>query len=474
MKITPIILAGGFGTRLWPVSRQSKPKQFSSFFGDKSLFQETILRFNDPQKFSKPIIICNNEHRFMVASQLDEIQTYARAIILEPSSRNTAGAIATVAHFISQNNPDEIMLICPADHLIKDTQNFTNAVYKVAKLALEKLLITFGIKPQYPETGYGYILKSSAINDSNAFMVDKFIEKPSAQVAEKLLENSNCYWNSGIFLFCARTYLESLKILNNEIFEIAKNCLAKAQKDLDFIRLEAKEYEKCPNISIDYAIMEKAQNIALAPLDIDWSDVGSWQSLYRLSAKNSDQNYIEGKIITLKTSDCYIRSEGPLVACLGVNNLIIIATKDVFLVANIKDSQSIKELFETVKNSFSQYCLDHQTCIRPWGSFETIDIGMNFKVKKILVNPHSALSLQKHRHRAEHWVVVRGTASITREDKYFELKENESTFIPLGHKHRLENKTSDVLEIIEIQSGKYLEEDDIQRFNDNYGRKNNN
>ncbi|NBX52959.1 MAG: mannose-1-phosphate guanylyltransferase/mannose-6-phosphate isomerase [Proteobacteria bacterium] len=474
MKITPVILAGGFGTRLWPVSRQSKPKQFSSFFGDKSLFQKTILRFNDPQKFSKSIIICNNEHRFMVASQLDEIKTSARTIILEPSSRNTAGAIASVAHIISKNNADEIMLICPADHLIDDVKNFTNAVYKNSKLALEKFFITFGIKPKYPETGFGYILKSSPIEGGNAFMVDKFIEKPNAQVAEKLLENPNCYWNSGIFLFSARTYLETLKILNNEIFETTKNAVASAQKDLDFIRLEAKEYEKCPNISIDYAIMEKAQNIALAPLNTDWSDVGSWQTLHQLSDKNSDQNYIEGQVATLKTTNCYIRSEGPLVACLGVNNLIIIATKDVFLVANIKDSQSIKELFEIVKNSYSQYCLNHQTCIRPWGSFEIIDAGINFKVKKILVNPHSALSLQKHNQRAEHWVVVRGIASITRENEYFELKENESTFIPLGHKHRLENKTNDILEIIEIQSGSYLEEDDIQRFRDNYGRNKNN
>jgi mannose-1-phosphate guanylyltransferase/mannose-6-phosphate isomerase len=470
--ITPVILSGGSGTRLWPISRRSNPKQFSDFFGEKSLFQKTILRFKDNPNFENPIIICNEEHRFIVASQLQEIAVIPQQIILEPFARNTASAVAVASYAVAKSS-SKIILILPSDHLILDEENFIEQIILAKKFSQENYLITFGITPKYAETGYGYIEKSSAIDEAKTiFKVAKFIEKPDQEKARELISQDNFYWNSGIFLFDSQNYLQNLEKFEKNIFIHSKNAFDLAKKDLDFTRLDRDEFVKCPNISIDYAVMEKAKNIAIMPLKIDWKDVGSWNSINNLNPQDENQNSLNGNIISLKTKNCYINSSQQLVATIGVENLIIVTTKDAILIANKNNSQEIKELFENIKRFNSKYCDENPTTLRPWGSFEVIDLGKNFKVKKIIVNPFCALSLQKHEHRSEHWVVVKGRANVTCEDREFILNENESTFIPLGKKHRLENKDKNLLEIIEIQTGNYLGEDDIFRFNDKYGRGN--
>ena len=472
--ITPVILSGGSGTRLWPISRQSNPKQFSNFFGEKSLFQKTILRFKNNENFANPIIVCNNDHRFIVASQLQEIGVIPQKIILEPFARNTASAIASASHFLEKSS-SQIILALPSDHLILDEKNFIDQIISAKKIAQENYLITFGITPSYAETGYGYIEKSEALNaEKTIFKVAKFIEKPDKSKAEEFVTQNNFYWNSGIFLFESKNYLQNLEKFEKNIFIHSKNAVDLAKQDLDFTRLDADEFAKCSNISIDYAVMEKAQNIAVMPLNIDWKDVGSWNAIDNLSLQDANKNSFHGEVVTLKTNNCYIHSSQQLVATIGIENLIIVTTKDAILIANKNNSQEVKELFEKLKKNNSKYCDENPTTLRPWGSFEIIDFGKNFKVKKIIVKPFCALSLQKHQHRSEHWVVVKGTANVTCEDREFILNENESTFIPLGKKHRLENKNNDLLEIIEIQTGNYLGEDDIFRFNDNYGRNNDN
>ena len=472
MKITPVILSGGSGTRLWPISRKSNPKQFSDFFGEKSLFQKTVLRFKNNPNFENPIIVCNDEHRFIVASQLQEIAVIPQKIILEPLARNTASAIA-VASYATEESSSKIILVLPSDHLILDEKKFIEHIILAKKYAQENYLITFGITPKYGETGYGYIEKSQAIDDAKTiFKVEKFIEKPNQEKAEKLIAQNNFYWNSGIFLFEAKNYLKNLEKFEKNIFIHSKNAFDLATQDLDFTRLNREEFEKCPNISIDYAVMEKSENIAIMPLNIDWKDVGSWNAIDALSVQDDNQNSFNGNIISLKTKNCYINSSQQLVATIGVENLIIVNTKDAILIANKNNSQDVKELFDNIKKLNSKYCDESPITLRPWGSFEVIDSGKNFKVKKIIVNPFCSLSLQKHQHRSEHWVVVKGRASVTCEDREFILNENESTFIPLGKKHRLENKYAKNLEIIEIQTGDYLGEDDIFRFNDKYGREN--
>lgn len=472
MKITPVILSGGSGTRLWPISRKSNPKQFSNFFGEKSLFQKTILRFKNNQNFENPIIVCNEEHRFIVASQLQEIEVIPQKIILEPFARNTASAIA-VASYAVTNSSSKIILILPSDHLILDENNFLEQIILAKKFAQENYLITFGITPKYEETGYGYIEKSEPIDGAKTiFKVAKFIEKPNKQKAQELIAQNNFYWNSGIFLFDSQNYLQNLEKFDKNIFIHAKNAFDLAKQDLDFTRLDASEFTKCPNISIDYAVMEKAQNIAIMPLEIDWKDVGSWNAIDDLSKQDDNQNSFNGEVVALKTKNCYIHSSQQLVATIGIENLIIVTTKDAILIANKNNSQDVKELFEKLKKFNSKYCDENPITLRPWGSFEIIDFGKNFKVKKIIVKPFCSLSLQKHQKRSEHWVVVKGRANVIYEDREFILNENESTYISLGKKHRLENKDKESLEIIEIQTGNYLGEDDIVRFNDKYGRDN--
>ncbi|MBP7709722.1 MAG: mannose-1-phosphate guanylyltransferase/mannose-6-phosphate isomerase [Rickettsiales bacterium] len=472
MKITPVILSGGSGTRLWPVSRSLNPKQFLDFFGENSLFQKAALRVKNSDDFFAPIVICNNEHRFTVAQDLQKINATAKSIILEPIGRNTAPAIAIAAlDVLAKNTADDLILVMPSDHIILDEASFVANVKNAAKAAREGYLVTFGIVPDKAETGYGYIKKSVVLEYfSDVFAVEKFVEKPDLTTAEKFLKSGEYLWNSGIFLFKASSYLEVLKKLQNEIFVNCKKAYGQSARDLDFIRLDEENFAKCANISIDYAVMEKAEKVAVAPLSVGWSDVGSWQAIAEISDKDENQNSLIGDVSALRTKGCYINSRHKLTATIGVENLIIISLKDVVLVANKNDSQSVKEMFELLKKQNRDECNSHTKVLRPWGSFETIDLGDRFKVKKITVKPNASLSLQMHNKRAEHWVVVKGEAHVTCGEKEFVMREDESTYISVGQKHRLENKGEAPLEIIEVQTGGYLGEDDIVRFSDIYGR----
>lgn len=473
MKITPIILSGGSGTRLWPISRNLNPKQFLDFFGKNSLFQKTTLRSKNPTNFHNPIIVCNNEHRFLAAEELQKINIEPQTIILEPSGRNTAPAVAIAAFNVisNKNKEDDLILVMPSDHIIQDEKGFISAVKKAALAAQDNYLVTFGIVPNKAETGYGYIKKDKKLNGfKEIFAVEKFIEKPEKKLAEKFLKDGGYFWNSGIFMFKASTYLKILKDLQPEIFNNCQKSYKNSSKDLDFIRLSAVDFEKCPNISIDYAVMEKAKKVAILPIDIGWSDVGSWETVAEISKKDKDKNSLIGDVIALKTKNCYINSNDKLVTAIGLEGLIVIALKDAILIANKNNSQDVKELFNILKSKNREECSSHTISLRPWGSFENINIGKNFKVKKITVKPKASLSLQVHKHRAEHWIVVKGTAHVTCGEREFILNKDQSTYIPLGKKHRLENKGKILLEVIEVQTGNYLGEDDIIRFSDIYGR----
>ena len=472
MKITPVILCGGVGSRLWPISRRSYPKQFLQLFDDLSLFQKTILRFKGKKIFHPPIIVCNDEHRFIVAQQLSEIKIVAKAIIVEPCSKNTAGAIALASQYIVKNNISSQMVIMPSDHLVDDENEFFDKLIHVQKYLAKDFIVTFGIKPQTPETGFGYIEKSKALDKENGiFAVNKFIEKPSYKVAQKLLLNKNFFWNSGIFAIDANFYNKVLKKFNPLIYKHSLEAVEKLAYDLDFVRVGYDEFNKCPDISVDYALLEKVPNIAIVPLKIKWSDVGSWKALGQILTQDNNKNNIKGEVALNATKNCIIYSDHQFVATHQVEDLIIVATKDAVLVTSKKAVQNIKNLYELIKENHSQYCAISPKTYRPWGSFEIINQGTNYKVKKIIIKPNCAISLQKHRHRAEHWIVVKGVAAVSREKEKFMLTENQSTFIAQGVKHRLENNQKIDLEIIEVQSGDYLEEDDIVRFNDKYGRK---
>jgi len=473
MKITPVILSGGSGTRLWPISRSLNPKQFIDFFGENSLFEQTVLRVKNSDDFNEPIIICNNEHRFMAAEALHKINIKPKSIILEPSGRNTAPAIAIAAFDVIANNKknDDVILVMPSDHIITDEKKFLAAVKKAAKSINDDYLVTFGIVPDKAETGYGYIKQGKNLaHCDEVFAVEEFIEKPKKEIAEQFLKSGKYLWNSGIFMFRASSYLEMLQKLQNEIFFHACKSYNEAVKDLDFIRLAAEDFEKCANISIDYAVMEKAPKVAVVPIDAGWSDVGSWQTIAENAAQDANGNSLIGDVSCIKTKNCYINSQHNLVTTIGVENLIIITLKDAVLIANKNNAQDVKELFEQLKKRKRDECNSHTKVLRPWGSFETIDISDSFKVKRITVKPKSALSLQMHNHRAEHWVVVKGTAHVTCGKKEFVMTEDQSTYIPVGKKHRLENKGQIPLELIEVQTGGYLGEDDIIRFDDKYGR----
>jgi len=472
-KVTPVILSGGSGTRLWPVSRSLSPKQFSSFFGEKSLFQGTINRTKNKNSFFAPIIICNNEHRFIAAEQLQKIDVEASSIILEPFGKNTAPAIAIAAlDVLSQHGlKDDLMLVMPSDHKIEDEKGFVEHVVNAKKAALEEYLVTFGIVPKKAETGYGYIKKARKIqNIDNCYLVEKFTEKPNKTLATKLVKDKNYFWNSGIFMFRASVYLQALQKHCNEIFLSTCNSYNKSVKDLDFIRLHEEDFSNCPDISIDYAVMEKTQKAAISPMDVGWCDVGSWDTISEISAKDKDDNSLIGDVVAYNTKNCYINSEQKLVTTIGVKNLIIVAIKDAVLIANKNDSQDVKKLFNILKEQKREECTYHKIIHRPWGSFETIYSSKGMKVKKIIVKPKSSLSLQMHNHRAEHWIMVHGTAHVTCGSEEFVLTEDESTYIPIGKKHRLENKGLLPLELIEVQTGSYLGEDDIIRFSDIYGR----
>lgn len=474
-KIIPVILSGGSGTRLWPLSRALNPKQFLSFFGKNSLFQDTALRVADRGAFTNPLVICNNEHRFIAAENLAALGLKAQSVILEPIGRNTAPAIAVAAFDVIKNfgAENDLMLVMASDHIIKDEKGFIDAVKKAAEIAAQNYLITFGIVPNRAETGYGYIKQGAEIKNSVGFLVEKFVEKPNKETATGFVNQGGYDWNSGIFMMRASVYLEELKKLQPEIYEACEASYLKAEKDLDFIRLDEKSFEKSPNISADYAVMEKLApigKIAVVPLSVGWDDVGNWDAIAQNSPQDENKNSFVGDVVALNSKNCYVNSQSGLVAALGLEDIIVVNLKDVVLVAHKNQAQDVKKIFEILKERKREECNSHTKVLRPWGSFETLDEASGFKVKRIVVKPGASLSLQMHHHRAEHWIVVKGDAIVTCEDNEFTLRQGESTFIPLGKKHRLENKGSDLLEIIEVQTGGYLGEDDIVRFSDIYGR----
>jgi mannose-1-phosphate guanylyltransferase len=463
VSICAVIMAGGSGTRLWPLSRASHPKQFLSLHGDTSMLQSTLKRVAGLNVQSS-VTICNEEHRFFVAEQLREIDKLG-SIILEPVGRNTAPAIALAA-FSLKNDP--ILLVLAADHVIQDEAAFNKTVKAAIPLAESGKLVTFGIVPNAPHTGYGYIKRGEMKNVG--FAVDQFVEKPSFELAQDYVSSGNYYWNSGIFLFKASKYLEELKRFRPDIYKACKSSMDDIQVDLDFLRIDKAKFESCPSESADYAVMEKTKDAVVVPLNAGWSDIGSWSSLWDISEKDSNGNATHGDIMLHSTKNSYVRTDGKLVVAIGLDDLVIVSTKDVLMVSHKDSVQHIKDIVAQLKTSSRTECELHREVYRPWGKYDLIDIGEKYQVKRITVKPGAKLSVQMHNHRAEHWIVVSGEAKVTNGDKTFLLSENESTYIPVGTVHALENLGNLELELIEIQSGSYLGEDDIIRFEDIYGR----
>jgi mannose-1-phosphate guanylyltransferase/mannose-6-phosphate isomerase len=466
--ILPVIMAGGTGSRLWPLSRELYPKQFLTVKGNESMLQQTVARLSDLEH-QAPLLICNEEHRFIAAEQMRLGGYQHGGIILEPVGRNTAPAIALAALQAVNNGEDPVLLVLAADHVIENEEAFTSSVEKALPFAQNNQLVTFGIVPSEPETGYGYI--KSGKQEGDAFSVEEFVEKPDLETAKEYLACGNYYWNSGMFLFKASCYLQELEKFNPDILDVCKRAIAAPAQDMEFIRVDKEIFQTCPDDSIDYAVMEKTEAAMVVPMDAGWSDVGSWSALWAVSDKDNSNNVIKGDVITVDSTNNYIDAENKLVATVGVDNLIVVETKDAILVANKDKVQDVKAVVNKLKAAGRTEHKLHREVYRPWGKYDSIDFGARDHVKRITVKPGEKLSIQKHYHRAEHWIVVSGTASVTNGDKTFLVSENESTYIPLGAVHALENPGKIPLEMIEIQTGSYLGEDDIVRFDDRYGRK---
>jgi mannose-1-phosphate guanylyltransferase / mannose-6-phosphate isomerase len=466
----PIILCGGAGTRLWPLSRLHYPKQLLRLTSKNSLLQDTVLR-TACSPYMPPILICNSDYRFTIAEQLREIAVTPSRIMLEPVGRNTAPAVAIAALDVMARHGDGMLVIMPSDHVVTNVDNFLVAAKQATDIASVGALVTFGIEVKAPETGYGYIQRGKELATySNSFQIDRFIEKPDVKTATELALDDRYTWNSGIFVFRAATYINELQHHNPEILDACRQAYEAGSPDIDFFRIDEKSFSESPSVSIDYAVMEKTDKAVVIPLDMGWSDVGSWESLYDVEKRSGEQNVEHGDVITIDTTGSYIRSDAPLVATVGVSDLIIVATGDAVVVCNKSRTQDIKKVVRELETQGRTEHLDHPRVYRPWGYYQTVDNGDQFQVKRISVNPGAKLSLQQHKHRAEHWVVVRGVATVTRGTETMTLEKNQSTYIPAGTRHRLENSTDSALEIIEVQSGDYLGEDDIVRFEDTYGR----
>ena len=467
--LVPVILSGGAGTRLWPLSRELYPKQLLRLVAERTMLQETVARTEGLPGLAPPIVICNENHRFMVAEQLRELGTAPQAIVLEPQGRNTAPAAAIAALLVSGGaDADPVLLVLPADHVITDVPAFQAAV-AVGRVAAESgSLVTFGVVPDRAETGYGYIRRDAG--PGPAFSVAKFVEKPDSATARGYVESGEYYWNSGMFMFRASAYLAELGRYAPAMLAACRAALAAAGRDLDFLRLPAQEFASCPSDSIDYAVMERTDRAVVVPLAAGWSDVGSWAALADVLPRDAEGNVTAGDVLTEDSSGCYLHSTSRLVAAVGLRDHVVVETKDAVLVAPRDRVQDVKELVAELKARGRYETSLHREVYRPWGSYDSIDSGDRFQVKRLIVNPGATLSLQLHHHRAEHWVVVTGTAKVTRGDEVFTLSENESTYIPIGARHRIENPGKIPLHIIEVQSGTYLGEDDIVRFEDRYGR----
>ena len=463
----PIILSGGSGTRLWPLSRKMYPKQFLSLLHDETMLQKTLSRL-DGLEHTAPIVVCNDEHRFIVAEQARQIDIEDLSIILEPFGKNTAPAIAVAAIHAAELADDPVLLVLSADHEITDEKAFCDAVRQAQPLAEAGKLVTFGIVPTNSATGYGYIKRGEA--EDNGFIVDQFVEKPDRDTAEEYLATGEYYWNSGMFMFKAQAYLKELEKFKPDVVTNCRRAVGNIREDIGFLRLDPEAFGKCESDSIDYAVMEKTDLACVVPMDAGWSDIGSWSSLWDQGKKDKTGNTTHGDVITTNTENSFVHAESRLVATVGVKDLVIVETHDAVLVADKEHAQEVKQIVEQLKTKQREEENFHRIVYRPWGSFDSVDEGDRYKVKRITVSPGARLSKQKHHHRAEHWVVVKGTARVFRNDEIFDLHENESVFIPIGATHYIENPGNIPLDIIEVQSGSYLGEDDIVRFDDIYGR----
>jgi mannose-1-phosphate guanylyltransferase/mannose-6-phosphate isomerase len=471
MKIYPVILSGGAGTRLWPLSRAALPKQLLPLVSDKTMLQDTALRTAGRAEMMQPLIVCGNEHRFLVAEQLREIKVNPLGILLEPVGRNTAPAVAAAANYLKAIDAEAVMLVLPADHVITDVEAFHAAIARAAGLVKEGALATFGIVPTGPETGYGYIQSGASLaNGEKCYKVAKFVEKPDRETAQGFISAGNFSWNSGMFLFRADAFLKELDQFAPAIAKASADAVSKGYRDLDFCRLDEASFTACPSDSIDYAVMEHTKHAVVVPASMGWSDVGSWSALHEVQAKDEAGNVTRGDVYLDNVQNSLVRAEGRIVALVGVKDVVVVETSDAVLVAHRDQVQRVKQVVEHLKDKDRTEHLYHTKVYRPWGCYEGIDMGERFQVKRITVNPGGKLSLQMHHHRAEHWVVVSGTARVTCGDSVKLLTENESTYIPIGMSHRLENPGKMPLHLIEVQSGSYLGEDDIVRFEDVYSR----
>jgi len=487
MNLQPVVLSGGSGTRLWPLSRAAYPKQFLPLAGQHSLFQSTLLRLaaleqEHPESeitVADALVVCNEAHRFLVAEQFRLLDQAPASIMLEPSGRNTAPALTIAAMMAVQDDADSVLIVMPADHLIVDEEKFRSVVARGAVLASEGGVVTFGIVPTAPETGYGYIQKGALCSQkSEAFRLQAFVEKPDQVTAQRYLDGGDYLWNSGIFMMRASVWLELIARYRADIANACRAAFAKGERDGDFFRVDTKSFERCPSDSIDYAVMEKlsreksdAEKAIVLPLSVGWSDVGSWSALWEVKEADASGNVIEGDVLTHDCTDNLLIAQHRLLATVGVNNLVVVETPDAVLVADKAHAQDVKIIAEQLKREQRSESQFHRRVHRPWGDYEPIDEGDRYQVKRLTVKPGASLSLQMHHHRAEHWIIVRGTAKVTRNDEVLLLSENESIYIPLGATHRLENPGAIPLELIEVQSGSYLGEDDIVRFEDDYNRK---